>query len=208
MNDSRATGRLRLRHLQEVTEAKAEEMANERPRFERLAGDRSRVVVAFNLFQTPAPLASRLVNIARQGRDLGRVLEPSAGLGRIYQAIRFVSDARVDLVEIAPQCAAELYAAIANDDAATLHQRDFLTHRGEYDTVIMNPPFKNGTDIKHIEHARTLLAPGGRLVSLCYAGTRQRAAYGDRWEMLPAGSFRSEGTNADAAIVVFNKGTP
>lgn len=206
MSESRSKGLLRLRHLREVTEAKAEEMDAMRPRFERLANPATapRVVVAFNLFQTPAPLATRLVNLARQGRDLGRVLEPSAGLGRIYQAVRFVSDTPIDLVEAAPQCAAELYAVIENDPAATLNQRDFLTHRGEYDTIIMNPPFKMGTDIKHIEHARKLLAPGGRLVSLCYAGSRQRAAYGDRWELLPAGSFRSEGTNADAAIVIFD----
>ncbi len=68
--DSRRTGILRLRHLQEVTEAKAEEMAEAAPRFARLADKAAsapRVVVAFQLFQTPEPLAARLVELATEG---------------------------------------------------------------------------------------------------------------------------------------------
>ena len=60
--DSRRTGILRLRHLQEVTEAHGEEMAARRERFARLADPSSapRAVSAFNLFQTPPELAERL----------------------------------------------------------------------------------------------------------------------------------------------------
>lgn len=60
---------------------------------------------------------------------------------------------------------------------------------------------------KHIAHALTMLAPGGRLVALCAAGPKQRARLqpiASEWIDLPAGSFKSEGTNVSAAIVVFD----
>lgn len=60
-------------------------------------------------------------------------------------------------------------------------------------------------DIRHIRHALTLLRPGGRIVALCYAGPRQRAAFENRnqWTLtdLEPGSFRSEGTDAAVAMI-------
>jgi len=207
---SQLTGRLRLRHLLEVTEAKAEEMVAERPRFERLADPASapRVVSAPQLFQTPAPLAARLADMFPA---FGRTLEPSAGLGRLYQAVR-AREPRcpITLVETAADCAGELYRVTADDTACQLLQRDFLectvTQLGKFDSIIMNPPFRLGADIRHIRHALQFLAPGGRLVAICAAGPRQRAAFqdtADQWIDLPAGSFKEAFTNVAAAIVVF-----
>jgi hypothetical protein len=76
---------------------------------------------------------------------------------------------------------------------------------GTFDRIVMNPPFANATDIRHIEHARGKLAPGGRLVAICAAGPRQReqlAPIAADWIELPAGSFKEQGTNVNAAIVV------
>ena len=210
--DSQLTGRLRLRHLMEVTEAKAWEMAEECQRFARLTKDESkaRAVSAFNLFQTPEPLAARLAQIA--GDLAGRTLEPSAGLGRLYRAIRARSGCHVTLVEQSVECCAELYREIASDESARLVQGDFLAcdakRLGLFDTVLMNPPFKLGRDVKHILHAQTLLAPGGRLVAICSAGPKQQAKLmpiADEWIELPAGSFKSESTNVSGAICVFKK---
>lgn len=209
--DSQHAGRLRLRHLMEHTEAVGEEMAEERPRFERLADPTAapRVVSAFNLFQTPEPLALRAAGLFD---TFGRTLEPSAGLGRLYRALRArSSDCHISLVEQAAECCAELYRAIEGDAAASLVQADFLTCDaarlgGLFDSILMNPPFKMGRDIKHIEHARTLLAPRGKLVSFCAAGPKQRAKlqpFADQWHDLPGDSFKSEGTHVNAAIVVF-----
>lgn len=212
LNDSRKTGLLRLKHLREMNEATAETMDALRPRFERLAdpANAPRVVSSFNLFQTPEPLAARL---AEMFPTFGRTLEPSAGLGRLYRAVRDLDNAcEMVLVEQAADCCRELYTATEHDNRTQLIQADFLTcdasRLGRFDSIIMNPPFKMGTDIKHITHALTLLAPGGQLVSLCYNGTKQRAKLkplAATWIDLPAGSFRSEGTNADAAIVVFTR---
>lgn len=208
--DSQLTGRLRLRHLLEATEAKGEEMAAERPRFHKLAREDSapRVVSSFNLFQTPEPLAARLAGLL--GKP-GRTLEPSAGLGRLYRALRAASaNCPIVLVEQSPECCRELYAATEHDEHARLVQGDFLectaASLGLFDCILMNPPFKIGRDIKHIEHARTMLAPGGRLVGLCAAGPKQRAHFvgSVEWIDLPPGSFKSEGTAVNAAIVIID----
>lgn len=207
--NSQLTGRLRLRHLLEVTEAAAEEMATERPRFQALAREDAapRVVSAWNLFQTPEPLAARVVEMLG---PIGRTLEPSAGLGRIYHALRQVSpEAAITLVEQSPECCAELYRTTEGDQHAELVQGDFLaldaSRLGLFDSIAMNPPFKMGTDVRHIRHAMTLLAPGGRLVSLCANGPKQRAALqgiAAEWIALPADSFKSEGTRVESAIFV------
>lgn len=208
---SQLTGRVRLRHLLEHTEAKGEEMAEMRPRFERLASKDAapRVVSAFNLFQTPEPLAARMVSLLAGMR---RVLEPSAGLGRLYRAVRAI-DARchVTLVEQAPQCCGELYRATESDGDCKLVQGDFLAcdpgTLGAFDAIVINPPFKMWRDIKHIVHAQKFLCSGGRLVALCANGPRQREALkpiASQWHDLPAGSFASEGTRVEAALLVID----
>lgn len=203
---SRNKGLLRLRHLREFTEAKGEQMAVERQRFDALRGaEPTRAVSAFNLFQTPEAIADQMV--AALGDLNGkRLLEPSAGLGRLYRAVRYRSDCEIVLVEIAPQCAAELFRESKADDKCRLVQDDFLACDadrlgGKFDAIVMNPPFKQGRDIKHIEHAMSLLNPGGVLVSLCFAGVKQTAVYGDQWTMLPPESFKSEGTRAQVAML-------
>lgn len=213
-NASQATGRLRLRHLMETTEAVGEVMDTERPRFRQLARKDSspRVVSSFNLFQTPAPLAAQIAGLLADGRELGSTLEPSAGLGRLYRAIRDIdSDCPVTLVEQSPDCCRELYASTESAGNTRLIQADFLgcdeTRIGTFDSVLMNPPFKNGTDIKHITHAMTLLNPGGRLVSICAAGPRQRRILAElgRFIELPQGSFKSEGSNVSAAVLIVDR---
>lgn len=206
--ESQLTGRLRLRHLKEVTEARGEEMAAQRERFQRLAREDSapRAVSSFNLFQTPEEIADRMAALL----PWGRTLEPSAGLGRLYRAVRYRSDCPITLVEISPTCCAELYRETSGDGNAKLVQGDFLemtpTTLGTYSSIVMNPPFKMGCDIKHIKHAATFLAPGGRLVALCANGPRQQATlrpWAESWEELPPKSFRAEGTGVSVALLTY-----
>lgn len=207
MKPSIQTGLLRLRHLREVTEAKAEEMDAERERFDALRDrEPARAISSFNLFQTPPEIASRMV--AKLGNVDGlRVLEPSAGLGRLVRAVG-VHGPDWRLVEQNADCCAELYRF-----GLRLVQADFLECDadrlgGLFDRVVMNPPFKLGRDIKHIAHAKTLLKPGGLLVALCFDGKRQNEKLRpvvDSWETLPAGSFKKEGTAASVAMVTYRK---
>jgi predicted RNA methylase len=210
--NSRRTGLLRLRHIHEHTEARGEEMADKRGRFQRLAHEDAapRVVSSDNLFQTPEPIAAEM---AAHFEKIGRWLEPSAGLGRLYRAIRARdTSAPGVLVDSSPECCRELYGATIADEWAVLLQGDFLEMDaarlgGPFDSIIMNPPFRRGSDIRHIRHAAELLAPGGRLVSLCAGGPRQRVALGSMassWTDLPARSFRTEGTSVEVALIVID----
>lgn len=210
MNDSQQRGRSRLRGLLRETQAAAEEMDRERTRFAGLADGQAapRAVASFNLFQTPEKLAARLVELAELPQS-GRVLEPSAGLGRIFRAIRAKSDCHVTLVEISAECCRELHCEATRLGGAEVHQADFLActpgDLGRFDAIVMNPPFHRGQDIQHIEHAQAFLQPGGRLVALCSAGPRQQAAlrpHAKLWIDLPADAFASEGTKVRAALLV------
>lgn len=207
MRDSVNRGRARLLGQLAHNDQTAADMDEQRERFQRLAREDAapRVVSAFNLFQTPADLANRAAEMLDRR---GRLLEPSAGLGRLYRAIRERdTDSTIVLVDQSPECCAELYRINEADRLTELRQGDFLAmHLGLFDGIIMNPPFKMGRDVKHILHARTMLAPGGRLVAFCAAGPKQRAKLqplADQWIDLPAGSFKESYTNVSAAIVVF-----
>lgn len=168
-----------------------------RPRFDSLKGRGTpRVVVAHQLFQTPEPLASRLVDLLDlQGGE--RVLEPSAGLGRIVRALQAKS-VQVVAVDVSPDCCREVGAMCA--DFLDLLPSDL----GMFDAVAMNPPFTMRSDIAHILHALEFLRPGGKLAALCLDGAQRE----DRlrplcstWERIPAGTFRAEGTDVPTVLL-------
>jgi len=169
------------------------------------------VVSAPQLFPTPKELADKLVKLAAPA-ELDRILEPSAGTGNIVSALlRNYHLAEVMIVELAPALAEQLCSNYGRGHCnCRVKQGDFLLCNGDlgvFDKIIMNPPFANGQDITHIEHARKFLKPGGRLVAICANGPRQREklmAEATYWEDLPAGSFKESGTNVNAAIVVID----
>ncbi len=130
------------------------------------------VVTAPQLFPTPAELAAYMVELA-QIETTDRVLEPSAGTGNILRAIGDGPDKTA--VEINGACVQRL--ATLGVSGLRIHHDDFLScttaDLGLYDCIVMNPPFANGADIKHITHALQFLKPGGRFVALCANGPRQ-----------------------------------
>lgn len=209
MRTSQLLGRSRLRALQSDTQEAGAALDVERGRFQALAnpGSKPAVFSSFNLFPTPAPLADRLAELA-EVRSGQVILEPSAGLGNLIAAVgRRRVDVRFTAVEIDPYIAERLKTSFMVRCA--VHCADFLTWESpeQFDRVIMNPPFKQGRDIKHILRAASMLAPGGRLVSICYNGPRQREQLqpiASAWHDLPDGSFRGEGTDAATAIIVID----
>lgn len=199
-------GRLRLLSLREQTEAVEEAMIGERERFARIARNGPTAAVCGNeLFQTPKAIASRMASIIGP-LDGMRCLEPSAGLGRLVDAC---DGGDWTLVEQSPDLCRHLY-----EREARLIQGDFLLCDvarlgGMFDRVLMNPPFRMGTDIRHIMHAFELIRPGGVLVGLCANGPRQNAKLRplvDFWEVLPESSFASEGTQVSVALLVWKRG--
>lgn len=174
-----------------------------------------RVIVAPQLFPTPPELAARVVKEADiQPGD--RVLEPEAGTGALAAIVREVIAHHMAQADAAPVLiCVELNQGLADrliDHGYNVHQGDFLEQNGnlgKFDRIVMNPPFINGADIQHIQHARGFLNPGGRLVALCANGSRQREilkpiaeASGGSWEVLPAGSFKEQGTGVNVALLV------
>lgn len=172
-----------------------------------------KTVAAPQLFPTPPELAAEVVALA--GIEPGdKVLEPSAGTGNILRAILAERDpvaSHVDAtaIEINRELCDGLTAA---DLALWVHplERDFLACNdlGEFDKIVMNPPFAGAADIKHVKHAAAMLKPGGRLVAIVANGPRQRAQLeplASEWRDLPAGSFAESGTNVNAAIVIIDK---
>jgi protein-L-isoaspartate O-methyltransferase len=162
------------------------------------------VVVAPQLFPTPADLAARMVELAElePGEQL---LEPSAGTGALLDAAKGTG-AEILALEINPKLCDAVRAK-----GYHVIQADFLERKPEewepFDCVLMNPPFKNGEDIKHIRHALTFLRPGGRLVAICANGPRQNDKLkpltldGGSWEDLPDGTFSEAGTNVRTALI-------
>src|SRR5437764_12464064 len=97
------------------------------------------------------------------------VLEPSAGTGAIVRPIP--TGARVVAVELVANLARAL-----EHMAPEVRCGDFLAMNGElgtFDRIVMNPPFANAADIRHIEHPRGKLKPGGRPVAIRANGPRQ-----------------------------------
>jgi phospholipid N-methyltransferase len=200
--------RVRLASIQQRVEMRAERLAALVARFDRLAkrheqGTAPVAVSSFNLFPTPAEVARKMA--AAADFQVGhRVLEPSAGTGRLLDVIPQGVD--VVAVEESQALCANLFHSYPG---VLLKRGDYLERTtldlgGLFDRIIMNPPFERGTDVRHIMHARSMLAPGGLLVALCYDGVAQNRhlkPIATTWEVLPAGSFRSEGTSA--GVVMF-----
>lgn len=163
-----------------------------------------RVTVAPQLFPTPAEIAARVVEFAEIERG-HLVLEPSAGTGALLKALP--EGHRAHAVEINEALAQDLRERFPHCPVAC---RDFLevpARSCTFDRVVMNPPFQNGADLKHIRHALTFLKPGGRLVAICANGPRQQEALqtvATHWEDLPADTFKEQGTSVRAALVVID----
>lgn len=180
-----------------------------------------KVVVANQLFPTPDALARKMVEWA--GLMAGRsILEPSAGTGNLIRAA--VDQAtgfdccRVTAIENNPALVSGLYAMRdkfvgANESNFRIIGADFLkvTPTDLFDVILMNPPFENGADIKHILHARTFLKPNGRLVAICAGGSRQERELqpiAESWEVLPEGSFAAQGTNVRTVMLTLTFHAP
>lgn len=170
------------------------------------------VVSAPQLFPTPPLLAARMADEA----DLSEgqtVLEPSAGTGNILRAISQATGGKVHIkaVEINYDLCEVLRARGSADDV--IH-RDFMECKnelGQFDRILMNPPFTNAQDVSHIQHAFTMLKPGGLLVAICMDGSKQKSALlplvektGGIWEPLPAGSFSESGTQVNTVMLTLH----
>ena len=164
-----------------------------------------------DFFPTPPALVERVIEEAGIEQGMS-VLEPSAGFGDIAVAAR-EAGGNVEVVEMSGQLRDYL-----GEVGFTPTSRDFMEHSGEYDRIVMNPPFSKRQDVDHVRHAFGLLKPGGRLAAITsdgpFFGSDTKAQefrdfvdqYG--WsEKLPEGSFKDSHNTTGVAtrLVVLEK---
>ena len=203
-----ATLERRVESSDKVRERDAEEQQGTLWNMRKALREGVQVVSAPQLFPTPPELAERVVELAdiQPGHN---VLEPSAGTGNLVRAM-WDMGANLYAVEISHALCSGLRKMVDRRELVDIWEADFLSlngELGEFDRIVMNPPFSGGVDVDHIRHALGKLKPDGRLVAICANGPQQRSAFleaASEWHDLPAGSFRSEGTKVAAAICVFN----
>ncbi|WP_052761470.1 DUF3560 domain-containing protein [Xanthomonas citri] len=165
------------------------------------------VHVAHQLFPTSEGVAEMMIDLAELGDGMC-VLEPSAGTGVLLAAATAsASSLSLTVVEINPGL-----CRLLTSQGYRVIEADFLSldplQQGQVDRVLMNPPFVDGSDIKHILHASRFVRPGGLLVAICADGPRQNAQLrpvaegsGGEWLPLPVGSFKHAGTNVNAVLL-------
>lgn len=165
----------------------------------------------FGFFPTPPEPAYNAVTLGDLEAGM-RFLEPEAGTGNIAdQAAEIVGIDNVDCIEIQ-----EANRAVLKDKGYRVIGEDFLamTPTPIYDRIVMNPPFRNHADIKHVERALQWLKPSGKLVSIMSGGVAFREdsatrSFRELAEHLggqiienPEGSFKESGTLVSTVTVV------
>lgn len=117
-------------------------------------------------FPTPLALADEMADLL-DVKDYHAVLEPSAGLGSLIEAVRRRAGPRVQVTAI--EYMHKLADIIREKGIANgIITGDFLTMPANpaFDRIIMNPPFESRQDARHILHALGWLKPNGCLVGL------------------------------------------
>ena len=173
-------------------------------------------------FETPDDLARRMVELARL-KPGDTALEPSAGLGRIVRHL-IAAGGEVRAIEIDGTNAAALRALDGNPLVQHMDFEDWHAASpsapGLFHAVVMNPPFANNQDIRHIRAAWEHVLPGGRLVAICSEGPffRQDMAakmfrdwldsIGAETEKLPPETFRESGTGVNTRLISATNAAP
>lgn len=163
----------------------------------------------YQAFYTPAELAERLVEMAGVSTKL--VFEPSCGDGALVRECFRQGAREVHAIEINEAISGKFWSEFDRKNT-TLWNGDFLklspSSSNTYGRIVMNPPFTGGADVKHIKHALEFLRPGGRLVAICSASTKaekELKPMAVSWEVIPAGAFKSSGTNVSTVMLAIDK---
>lgn len=167
----------------------------------------------FGFFPTQPPEVERVIALAEIEPGM-MVLEPSAGDGRLANAAaKIVGKENVVLYEFLPKNVASLQ----DQGYESVTMGDFLAVPAEplFDRIIMNPPFGNMADAKHVQHAARFLKPDGVLVAITgtsySVNSNKKAAEFREFiadcegvvETIDAGAFKAAGTNVATHLIKF-----
>lgn len=161
-------------------------------------------------FPTPKRIVEQMLELADvQSSD--KVLEPSAGAGSIADEIGV---GKVDVVEWNSSL-----NSLLKDKGHNVIGSDVFEVSGEYDKIIMNPPFEKLQDVDHVMQVyNNNLKQGGRIVAIMsespFFRSDKKAIEFREWldgvgysEKLPDGSFKESDRSTGVAtrIVVIDK---
>lgn len=161
---------------------------------------------------TPKNIVDTMISMANI-KENDVVVEPSAGQGAILDRLpKYVKTIAIELDEN--------NIKVLREKGYNVIGEDFLKISNiEYNKVIMNPPFSNNQDVKHILHAYKLLKKGGTLVAIINGNSIERRYTNDacknffeeikdtNYEIinLPEGSFSESNTMINTAIIKIQK---
>lgn len=167
----------------------------------------------YQFYPTPNKIAEYMCNLAQlDGESV--VLEPSCGTGAIADVIWSYQPKSLYAIELN----VELQDTLTNKQYNVCCGVDFLTVSGQWNRIIMNPPFTKGQDIQHVLHAFNQLAPNGILVAIvgasCMFNSDKKsirfreflARNNATIEKLPAGTFKQSGTMVETYLIRIQKG--
>jgi type I restriction-modification system DNA methylase subunit len=157
------------------------------------------------------PTSQAVVELLIESANINKgdsILEPSAGSGNILRVL-------CDRFPLNPLAAVEIDESHTELTKMTnrVYYSDFLKlgkdDIGMFDRIVMNPPFARNVAPTHVLHARTLLNPHGRLVSVMPSSVTFREDTLNRTiresavsiRPLPEGSFKESGTNVNTVIM-------
>ena len=163
-------------------------------------------------FPTPKKIVANMLELADIGEN-DKVLEPEAGAGDIADEIGI---GKVDVIEYNG-----LLREILQKKGHNVVGMNALEAEGQYDKIIMNPPFEKNQDIDHVTKLfDDNLKPGGRLVAITsahftFANDAKSKAFRELvndngyYEQLPEGSFKEgkRSTGVNTCLVVLDKET-
>lgn len=176
-----------------------------------------------SFFATPSWLAARMVEEASIGAG-DVVLEPSAGMGAIIDAV-FAAGGKVVAVELSSDRSRFLAGKYDGVDAVQVINGDFMDLGANipaaFDAVLINPPFSGAGNrslfADHVERALSYLRPEGTIVailpsSFVFSSDRRvvalrekLAGWGAAVEELPEGTFKDAGTMVRSVMVVASR---
>ena len=169
----------------------------------------------FQFFETPEILATQICDMAEITEN-SIVLEPECGKGRIADEVYSKNPAKLLGIEINT----DMEKYLADKPYETIIGQDFLEYSTDerFDRIVMNPPFANHQDIKHVMKAFDLLQPGGILVSIMSIAPTFRTdkisvefrafleEHNASIEKLPEDAFKESGTMVRTCVVKIKKG--
>jgi hypothetical protein len=166
----------------------------------------------FGFFPTPKALVDRVLAMVDIKPGM-RLLEPQAGEGAfaVPMAQLAGSKSQVTVCELLPANVRKLSALGFTD----IWAGDFLDMQPQpiFDLVVMNPPFSQGADIKHIMHAAKFLHPEGQLLAIAsptWASSKNKKSaefrdflqdVGSSVEVVERGAFAESGTQVETRIL-------